>query len=157
VKVFVAGTASSSPAPSSIWTSAAAARALSGSFVSARGAVALEHGHDLGRAARLADAEREPAVQARLAAVERHEARRGERDRPTCDGLEQVAGEDRRVVGRAARHDDHSRGLETGERRGDLGAARGEPAQNCGLGRHVGAHALGAHAPSVRVWCSSIS
>ncbi len=125
MKVFVAGTAPSSPAPSARSTSAAAASGLPGSFVTATvrappSPVALQGRHDLRGTPRLAD--RRSRASPRPAAGRRRGS--GGSGRPSATGrpvaaLEQVAAEDRGVVGRAAR-DDHgdAGGLQAGQRRG---------------------------------------
>ena len=77
-------------------------------------AVGGEHGPDLRRAARLAHAHGQPAVELVLDSVERRQARCGERRRAAGRRLEHIAPEDRRVVGGAA-GDDHGPDRRVGE------------------------------------------
>ena len=107
-----------------------------GERAGAGAAVGVEDRGDLRRPAGLADPDGEPAGEARLDAVQRLKARRGQRDRPSGGGLQQVAAEDGRVIGRPARDDD-DRVRRRAERRPRTGDER---AHDVRLHAHVRLH-----------------
>jgi hypothetical protein len=122
-------------------------------------AKALEDGRDLRSPPRLADSDREPALDTGLHPVERLEARCRERDGEARGRLQQVAAEDRSVVRGSAR-DDHDSGRRRPRHRlDDLVAPCAQRSQHCRLLSHVLLHQAAAHGKSTsgRVCRSSTS
>ena len=74
---------------------------------------------DVGRAARLRDPDDERSPEPGGRTVERHERRRGQRDRQARQRAEQVLGVAGRVVGRPSRHDEDESEVRPPERRGE--------------------------------------
>ena len=125
--VFVAATASSSPASSGSTASAAVPIGEPGRFVIAivgrpwRRA-SLDHRAHVGRLARLRDADHERAVEPRRLLVERVERRRRERDRHAVRAAEQVLRVARGVRRAAARGDQEVADVRPAEERAELAA-----------------------------------
>ena len=105
-----------------------------------RGALAprrVDDGEDVGRGARLADAEDQAVGETRVAAVDRHDRRRRETGRQPVPDAEHVLGVDRGMVARAAGGDDDVVDVPRADRAGEmvdrLGLAREEPRGRVGL------------------------
>src|SRR5680860_27997 len=116
--------------------------------VGATGNETFEHGHDLRGAARLAHADGEEAFASGLAVVQRVEAGGRERYRQAGGELENVAAEDRSMVGRAAGDEDDPSGVarDCGSKLPkEIGSAADEARQHLRLLRHLRCHELALH------------